>query len=218
MKQEKIIQTIKKVLELSKNNPSEEEAKAAALKAQELLAKYHIDMSEVEDIDIDKTEDIVELSVDVPSKKWKYKLAQIVADNFRCKHFYYGKKVVVFYGHKTDAEVAAETFKYLFDMGNRCAGRVVDKVFAQTGTSAGVYNSFVAGFCAGVSEALGKQCTALMLVVPQDVKDSYAEKSKDFKTMNLSGLSTGGNEYCRDAYTSGKEKGRDAVGSRQLEG
>ena len=56
MQEEKIIQTIRKVLELSKNNPSEEEAKSAALKAQELLAKYHIDMKEVESIDIDTIE------------------------------------------------------------------------------------------------------------------------------------------------------------------
>ena len=218
MTTEKIIQTIKKVLELSKNNPSEEEAKAAALKAQELLAKYHIDMSEVEDIDIDKVDEIVEITVDVPSKKWKYRLANIVADNFRCKHFYYGKSTVVFYGHKTDAEVAAETFKYLFDMGNRGAGREVDKVFAQTGTSAGVYNSYVSGFCSGVSESLGKQCTALMLVVPKDVNEAYDEKSKNFSRMNISGLTTGSNDACANAYKSGKEKGRDAVGSRQLEG
>lgn len=217
MKQEKIIQTIRKVLELSKNNPSEEEAKAAALKAQELLAKYHIDISEIEDID-DKTEEITEISVDVPSKKWKYTLAQIVAKNFRCKHFYYGKKTLVFYGHKTDAEVAAETFKYLFDIGNRCAGREVDKVFANTGTSAGVYNSFVKGFCEGVSEVLDKQCTALMLVVPQDVNDAYDEKTKNFKNMKCSGLSTKVNESCINAYFSGIEKGKDAIGSKQLEG
>lgn len=218
MKTEKIIQTIKKVLELSKNNPSEEEAKAAALKAQELLAKYHISMAEIEDIDDAKVEEISEVSVDVPAKKWKYKLATIVANNFRCKHFYYGKGTVVFYGHKTDAEVAAETFKYLFDMGNRCAGRVVDKEFAKTGTSAGVYNSFVIGFCDGISEALGKQCTALMLVIPQDVNESYAERSKSFGTMNCGSLSTKRNNSCSDAYASGKEAGRDAVSSRQLEG
>ena len=216
MKTEKIIQTIKKVLELSRNNPSEEEAKAAALKAQELLAKYHIDMSQVEDIDMN-VEDIVEISVDVPSKKWKYVLSQIVADNFRCKHFYYGKSTAVFYGHKTDAEVAAETFKYLFDMGNRCAGRVVDKVFAQTGTSAGVYNSFVSGFCEGVRDALGKQCTALMLVVPKDVDESFTNLTKNWGTIK-STLSTKANKSCTDAYVSGKEKGKEAVSSRQLEG
>jgi hypothetical protein len=95
--EEKIIQTIRKILELSKNNPSEEEAKSAALKAQEMLAKYHIDMKEVESIDIDAVESIEEVRVTLQAKKWKYKLADIVADNFRCKHFYIGKGTLVFY-------------------------------------------------------------------------------------------------------------------------
>ena len=172
--EEKIIQTIRKILELSKNNPSEEEAKAAALKAQEMLAKYHIDMKEVESIDIDTVESIDEVRVDLPAKKWKYRLAKIVANNFRCKHFYIGRGTLVFYGHKTDAYVASETFKYLFNVGNRLAGREVDRVFAKTHTSSNVYNSFVAGFCAGIEEALGEQCQALMIITPEDVKTSFA--------------------------------------------
>lgn len=215
--EEKIIQTIRKILELSKNNPSEEEAKSAALKAQELLAKYHIDMKEVESIDIDSVESIEEVRVEVPAKKWKYKLAHIVADNFRCKHFYIGKRILVFYGHKTDADIAAETFKYLFNVGNRLAGREVDKVFGETGTSANVYNSFVSGFCAGIEEALGEQCKALMIVTPEDVKTSFAEYSKNFGTISGGGLRIGINEHCRDAYENGKTEGRHAVRSRQIE-
>lgn len=215
--EEKIIQTIRKVLELSKNNPSEEEAKSAALKAQELLAKYHIDMKEVESIDIDTVESIEEVRVTLQAKKWKYKLATIVANNFRCKHFYIGKSVLVFYGHKTDADVAAETFKYLFDVGNRLAGREVDRVFAETGTSANVYNSFVAGFCAGIEESLGEQCKALMIVTPEDVKTSFAEMSKNFGTMNCGSLRIGGNEHCREVYENGKTEGRHSVRSRQIE-
>lgn len=215
--EEKIIQTIRKILELSKNNPSEEEAKSAALKAQELLAKYHIDMKEVESIDIDAVESIDEVRVDLPAKKWKYKLARIVADNFRCRHFYIGKKVLVFYGHKTDAEIAAETFKYLFNVGNRLAGREVDRVFGETGTSANVYNSFVAGFCAGIEEGLSQQCLALMIIVPEDVKTSFDEKSKDFRNMNCGALRIGCNEHCREAYESGRTEGRHAIRSRQIE-
>lgn len=88
---EKVISKIKKVLELSKNNPSQEEAQAAALKAQKLMVEYHISMNEIEAVeDIDS---IVEKSVSVGNgSKWKYVLSQIVAKNFRCKHFYYGKK------------------------------------------------------------------------------------------------------------------------------
>lgn len=216
MKNDKIIQTIKKILELSNNNPSEEEAKAAALKAQELLAKYHLSMADIEtEDDIDN---IVEVSVDVPSKKWKYTLAQIVADNFRCKHFYYGKMRVVFYGHETDANIAAETFKYLFKLGNIYAGREVDKVFARTGTSAGVYNSFCIGFCDGLKEAFDKQCTALMIVVPKEVHDAYAERTKDSSTMKVSGIKTVANQECMNAYNEGVVKGKEAVNSKQLEG
>ena len=215
--EEKIIQTIRKILELSKNNPSEEEAKSAVLKAQELLAKYHIDMKEVESIDIDAVESIDEVRVDVPAKKWKYKLANIVAKNFRCKHFYIGKGIVVFYGHKTDADVAAETFKYLFNVGNRLAGREVDRVFGETGTSANVYNSFVAGFCDGIEEALGEQCQALMIITPEDVKTSFDEMSKNFGTMNCGAMRVGGNAYCREAREKGRTEGRHAVRSRQIE-
>ena len=214
MKTEKIIQTIKKVLELSKNNPSEDEAKAAALKAQELLAKYHIDMAEIQGIDTDTVDEICEVRVDVPSKKWKYVLADIVSDNFRCKHFYYGKKILVFYGHNTDANVAAETFKYLFHVGNIHAGRMVDKVFKDTGTSAGVYNSFVSGFCKGVKEALTKQCKELMVIVPQDVKDSFAERTKSCKTTTASGLTINNLE----AFNEGVTVGHDAIQRRRIEG
>lgn len=216
--EEKIIQTIRKLLELSKNNPSEEEAKSAALKAQEMLAKYHIDMKEVESIDLDTVESIEEVRVAIPAKKWKYRLAQIVADNFRCRHFYIGKGTLVFYGHKTDADIAAETFKYLFDIGNRLAGREVDKVFGATGTSANVYNSFVAGFCAGIEDGLSQQCRALMIVTPEDVKTSFDEKAKKMKDMHCGAMRIGANAHCREAYESGKTEGRHAVRSKQLEG
>lgn len=215
--EEKIIQTIRKILELSKNNPSEEEAKSAALKAQEMLAKYHIDMKEVESIDIDEVESIEEVRVSLQTKKWKYRLATIVANNFRCKHYYIGKGTLVFYGHKTDADVAAETFKYLFNVGNKLAGREVDRVFIETGTSANVYNSFVAGFCKGIEEGLSQQCLALMIVTPEDVKTSFAEMSKNFGTMSGGALRIGLNEHCQEAYESGKTEGRHAVRSRQIE-
>lgn len=213
--EEKIIQTIRKILELSKNNPSEEEAKSAALKAQEMLAKYHIDMREVESIDIDAIDSIDEVRVNIPAKKWKYELARIVANNFRCRHFYIGKGILVFYGHKTDADIAAETFKYLFNVGNRLAGRAVDKVFGETGTSTNVYNSFVAGFCAGIEEVLNQQCQALMIVTPEDVKTSFEERAKSMKNMTCGAMRVGVNKHCAEAYENGKTEGRHAMGKRK---
>lgn len=123
---EKIIEKIKKVLELSKNNPSVEESQSAALKAQRLMAEYHISMTEIEAIE--DVENIVEEKIDIGTgNKWKYTLSAIVADNFRCKYFYYGKSSVVFYGYEKDAEIAVMTFKMLFTVGNKEATKYYQK-------------------------------------------------------------------------------------------
>ncbi len=214
MGSEKILEKIKKLFELSRNNPSEEEAKSAALKAQELLAQYHIDYAEVENIDLDKIEEIDEVNVDIPAKKWKYELAKIIAPNFRCKHFYHGKKILVFYGHKTDATVAAETFKYLFNVGNQLGNRLYYEAKCAYEDTTNVYNSCVSGFCQGVKDALAEQSKALMVIVPEDVKEKYADYSRGFRTMHTrSCYSTNDRAYAR-----GREQGYNAMKRNALEG
>lgn len=224
---EKIIEKIRKCLELANNNPSEEEAKSAALMAQKLLAKYNISMADVEDVTKD-CEEIVEnviwfdtLANWGVARGWKYELADIVAKNFRCKHFFYGKKGVVFYGHKTDADIAAQVYTFLFKNGDKLANRLAHKANRETrkrgygNNTAGVYNSFVKGYMAGLREALDKQCTALMIVVPQDVSDAYAAKSKGFAHMKAGMKNTG---YNSDAYNEGHRAGKDAMASREIAG
>lgn len=224
---EKIIEKIKKCLELANNNPSEEEAKSAALMAQKLLAKYNISISDVEDV-TSECEEIVENAVWFKNlvnwgtaRAWKYELASIVARNFKCKHFFYGKAAAVFYGHKTDADVAAEVYTFLFKNGDKLANRLAHKANRETrkngygNNTAGVYNSFVRGYMVGLREALDKQCTALMIVVPEDVKEAYDVKSEGFGQMNAGMRSTC---YNASAYNDGREAGRSAMASRALEG
>ena len=67
----------------------------------------------------------------------------------------------------------------------------------------------------GLREALDKQCTALMIVVPQDVKEAYEEKAKSFKHANLDMKAT---RYDLDAYNDGRIAGKSAMASRTLEG
>lgn len=223
--EERIIEKIRKCLALASNNPSEEEAKAAALQAQKLLAKYNISMTDVEELE-QEVEEIVEVAtwfsdiVKGVARAWKYDLAYIVASNFRCKHFFYGKSAVVFYGHKTDAEAASEVYKYLFGMGDKLANRVTYRVLRQyhkRGESAqvsGIYNSWVKGFLSGLREGFDKQCTALMIVVPEDVKAAYTEKSKSFRHMNIGMRDTG---YNSEAYKDGFATGKSAMAQRSLE-
>ena len=46
---EKILNKIKNLLDLANNNPNENEAIAAALKAQELMAKYNIELDQLDE-------------------------------------------------------------------------------------------------------------------------------------------------------------------------
>ena len=214
MENEKIMEKIKKLFELSKNNPSEEEAKAAALKAQELLVQYHLEYAEVENIDLDKAEPIGEVAIDVASKKWKYSLARIVAEANRCTHFFRGKNRIVFFGHQTDVMVAAETFEYLFDMGNKLGNKLYREAKEKYGYADNVYNSCVVGFVEGIKEALAEQSKALMVIVPDDVKDAYAEHSRGFRSFRTSQVRA----YDGAAYRTGKSAGHAAMGRKSLEG
>lgn len=221
-KTEKIITKIKKVLELSRNNPSQEEARSAALTAQKLMAEYHISMSEVDKIE--DVENIIEKQIDVGvGAKWKYSLANIIAKNFRCKYFMYGKTRVVFYGYAEDAEIASMTFQFLFDFGNKSAMNYYQRQRNEAKRNnthfngRGIKNAYLIGYLNGIKESLEKQCTALLIVIPEKVKEKYEERSSSFKSRKYSGLRFRNNNEGDQALSEGKRQGRNIVKSRQIE-
>lgn len=206
----KIIETIKKVLELSQNNPSEEEAQAAALKAQELMAKYHMSMS---DIDM-KDDKINEIYVEIGTgHKWKYQLAHIVDRNFCCKHFLYGKDTIVFYGHDTDVRIASKVFCTLFYTGNKLAGIEYRDARARGEITNGLVNSYLSGYMAGIKSVLDAQCTALMIVVPKDVEDGFSAMTASMKHSTCRGI----NSVNNGAFGRGYQAGRSQMSARELE-
>ena len=183
-----------------KNNTSQAEAKAAALKAQKLMAEYHISMKEVEATE--NVENITEKPVYVGTgNKWKSLLADIVGKNFRCKYFLYGRSAIVFYGYKEDTEIAAMTFDFLFKTGNRAVANYYQNdqnernhAIKSQGYFNGseIRNAFLVGYLEGLEACLEKQCTALMLIVPKEVEESYADMIAGFKKTlnNMSSMST----------------------------
>lgn len=209
MENMKIIETIKKVLELSQNNPSKEEAQAAALKAQELMAKYHLSMS---DIDM-KDNEIDEIYVEVGlGHKWKYQLAHIIANNFCCKHFLYGKDTVVFYGHKTDIMIATRVFQNLFYIRNKLAGKEYRDAKSRGEWTDGLVNSWLSGYLAGIKSVLDAQCTALMIVVPEDVETGYTERTAGFRSAKNRGIRSNN----RGVFDRGYSAGRSQMQARQI--
>ncbi len=214
---EKILEKIEKLLALAGNNPSENEAISAALKAQELMAKYNIELAEIQGEP--ETQKIVEETYTPKAnchyvRKWRYTLSNIIAKNFCCKTYSINRDAIAFYGYEKDAKIAVEVFKFLFETGNKLANRYYLKCKKEGKETKGVLNTYLAGFCDGIKEVLDKQCTALMIVIPKEVEEAYSEHSKGFKhfSANLVISSDG------RAYSEGKVDGKATATARGIEG
>lgn len=213
MSEEKIIQKIQNLLDLANNNPSEEEAIAAAAKAQELMAKYDVQLADLGDgLDNEISEEIFYDNGKHEMKKWKRGLADVVSRNFKCKNYILNKKHIVFYGHTQDAKIALNVFTYLYNTGNKLANSYYYNKKKLGLETKGVMNSYLSGFKAGIQDKLDTQCTALMIVVPKDVNDSFEEMSANWKhtTTKIS-------IYDKEAYEQGKKDGKAAMNAHQLE-
>jgi hypothetical protein len=213
-KLDNIMDKIKKLLALSGNNPSEE-ATSAALKAQELMAKYNITLTEEEKEIQEIAQESFRTGVD---KSWKHGLASVVSDNFRVMCFWTNNRTVTFYGYKQDVEIAVRVYEYLFKVAEKGARVECRKAYKLRGTETGVYFSYTRGFTAGVKEALEVQCTALMIVTPQEVKDSFSTYTEERGMKTMGKYRNGAeNGTSRQAFESGKNDGRTAANSRQID-
>ena len=216
MSRESIIAKIQKLIELSDNNPSKEEAIAAALKAQKLMADYDVDQSELRTEE--ELEDPETVYTDFIGKTLYFSaLAEVIAKNFRCKTYLLsgkinGKSAQAFYGYKTDAEAAKTIFMYLYEVSDKMANRECAKYRKLYGTGAGVYNAFGKGFVEGVEEELGKQSKALMIVTPKAVREGWnaMQNTMETKTMKCRNI--------KGARENGRKSAKGAIRSHRIDG
>lgn len=211
-----IIKKIENLLSLAGNNPNEHEAISAALKAQELMAKYNVKFADVEQSE--SSESIVlaiyEIIEDIRyAGKWKYTLAEIIARNFCCKTYDIEPNSIVFYGYEKDVKIAREIFKYLYSNGSRLAEQYCWKYQVKNKDIEGVMYTYLCGFCEAIEEVLNNQCTVLMLMIPKQIEDSFEEYSKDFDHIT-NVLMMADDE---DAYRTGKREGKSTFYARTIE-
>lgn len=214
MKVEKAIEKVKLLLAVANDKgATEHEALAAALKAQELMAKYDIDLVDVEDESA--SDEIVSSEIHVGNgNKWKYQIALIVAANFCCRIYSYGASTIVFHGYRKHAEVAKEVFTFLYNTGNKLADRYYAQRYNNGEPTKGVKNTFLMGYCDGIKSVLEKQCTALALVISKEVDESFEKITSGGTTrkMNLK------MNHDHNAYEDGKYEGKNIANARSLEG
>lgn len=195
----KILDKIKKLLALSENNPSEEEAKAAALKAQKLMSEYHIEMGA--DFEYKNNEGVFIMDIYLgEGKKWKIPLANIITNSFRCKCSLSGNEYITFMGYDIDVQVSGETFKTLVSIAEKLMESIMEDQ----------REVYVFGFLDGIRQALAYGCTALMTVTPPKVQEAFDKMFPDDNEKEELDFQNG------EIFEKGRRDGKASVEEKRL--
>ena len=216
-KRKKMIDKVRKLLALSNNNPNKNEAIDSALKAQEIMAQYEIQQHEVED-EVENEEIVTESSSPTQGTNGvKQTVASIIAVNFRCRMYIRlnvdRTRSYVFYGHESDTKIAVDVFNFIIENLYRLANEYIKMLRRNDCVTKGMKQSYINGFVDELRRKLEEQCTALKVVVPDDVNKEYEHFSRGFgkSRAKMPAISS------RNAYESGARDCRNLVGSKLLE-
>lgn len=206
---------IKKLLALAES-PNEHEAKAALLKARQLMAEHKIAEAELKDVEKQEVKDIrTDITCSKRRNPWIIPLSAVIGENYCCKAYRnhgYGRQTqnTGFIGLEDDVEICVAVFKYAVDCILAEIGRI--KKENQCYYSSYVKkqcDSYGYGFAMGLETAFEEQKKAnedgwgLVLVMPQEVLDaSWHWGHKGFHSRAEEDIS--GNAYAK-GYRQGKE-------------
>lgn len=178
---------IRKLLALAES-PVEAEAKAALLKARQLMAEHKLreeDCLEPEKLKVKKA--LVGVTCTKRLNAWMTDLSATIAENYCCTAFRSRRRgmqtiEIGFIGFEDDFEVCERIFKYAVDcVLSRCKSIRKEYRDIYTGKHLGkMCDAYGYGFARGVAEAFERQTQenqewGLVLVIPQEVKDKAAE-------------------------------------------
>lgn len=209
---DKIADKIQKLLNLAGNNPNEEEAKSALLKAQELMAKYNIEQS-----DLNGSEEIkysLEMCKGKVGPRTK-KLCVIIANSFAVRPIISMNRIC-FFGREDNAKAAKSSMEFVVKVLEKGIRRVCTERGMKSSESGAslVYNAYALGFIKGLKDSLDAQTTALAIVVPKDVNEAFDKRFPDRCNARSKGMTYG--RYEKDAYDKGMRDGASAMGKRSL--
>lgn len=205
----KMIDKVRKLLALASNNPSEEEAQAAALRAQKLIAQYNLDMSKETGEKVNYK--LVE-AIHSNNEGFRKHMAVIIANNFRCKAIMMDN-MVNFFGREGDVDACVATFNYLYRVCHNIGERLERQARKEGRSTRGVANSYYQGFMVGLKEGMDAQSKALAIVVPEDVKVKFTERFPNLRNAK-GGMRNMG--FDNAAFVQGREDGKRSMGRRQL--
>jgi len=193
---------IAKLLALA-DSPNENEAKAALLKARELMAQHKLRPEEIKRAENTKViRKTTEITCTKLTNTWAAQLSAIIAEHYCCKSFRShrkgDKKVTIgFVGLEDDFEICVRIFRYAYDfVESRCKTLKAEYKNGYTATYLRqIANAYGYGFCAGLKDAFAKQEEehkqewGLVLVTPKAVTDAMKDmgKASGYGQVNLAG-------------------------------
>lgn len=179
-RKEQIVNKIKKLLARTTSNFTAE-AENAILKAQDLIARYNIDMMEIPNSPQQEitTESIRKSYIPL----WHGSLALIIAPNFRCTGFWQHnnhedktERSLNFIGLKDDARAARDVFIYAVALINYNIRRIKKRYPRVTKP---YINTYIDGFISGLDEKFASQVQqnnyGLILIKPDAVLEMEKE-------------------------------------------
>lgn len=229
MTMESVKDKVKKLLALSEDNPSDAEGYAAFQKAQELMARYKLEKSDVTD---QEKQECIKRKTSIKygtrsSDHYINDLAAVIAQNFCCIHYLSTPKgsqshYICFMGMKEDVDVAEEILATAVTNIIRGYDRVykdVCKTYHLDYLTAKQFNpiktGYADGYVEGLNDALESQKTknqewGLVLVVPQEAKDFLSD-------LNKVNFGMGGNSRIdRSYYSEGYEDGNNFQRNKKI--
>lgn len=209
---------IKKLLALAKS-PNEHEARAAMLKAREIMARYKLTETDLEDKGNRKIKTI-HTGIIYTSRTglWISYLQSVIAENYCCTTsvnlITKQKMEVCFIGFEDDVEICKEIFQYAVDTVLHTTEEQIKKKRNLSVTEIrSECLSYGIGFAKGCEEAFadqGEENWGLVMVVPQEVKDETNRISVGTRKMTT--------HYSKnqEQYSKGFEDGKNFKPSRSI--
>lgn len=208
---------IKKLLALAGSN-NEHEARAAMLKAREIMARYKLTEVDLEEKGNRKIKTInTGILYTSRTGLWITHLQKVIAENYCCTtsvgRITKQKMEVHFTGFEDDLEICKEVFQYAVDTVLHTTEQIKKKKHLSAMEIRSECLSYGIGFAEGCKEAFanqGEENWGLVMVVPQEVKDEAARISCGTRKVSTS---CGRNQ---EQYSKGFEDGKNFKPSRSI--
>lgn len=160
MDEERVIERVRRLLQLS-GSDNQHEAAAATAKAMELLAKYNLSMSSVDQENVTVSAKLVYIRTRKRLEEWAHALAGITAAAFDCRYYHSPHTGgTTFVGVGADSGVCAWTYGYLYKTLLRLASTYLSKECSRLRSSTSkrkARDSFLWGAAAVIQSRLRKQ-------------------------------------------------------------